>query len=52
MFIKDIIMEACIAYSEASKLTSITVRVSAALNRGTYQTKFQQFLIEEASMSA
>lgn len=52
MLIQHIIVEASVTYCEASKFPCVTVRVSATLDSGGNQTKLQEFLIEETSVSA
>ena len=51
MFIKHIVVEASISNSKTSKLSRVSIRISAALNGCRDKPKLKQFLIEEASMS-
>jgi len=52
VLIEDIIVEASVSHCEASKLPSVLIRVSAALNGSLNQSKLQQLFIEEPCMSA
>jgi hypothetical protein len=52
MLIQDVVVEASIANSEASKLASVPIRVLAASNGSFNQSVLEQLLIEEACMSA
>jgi hypothetical protein len=51
MLIKHLVVETCISNSETGELTSIAVKISAALDSYGDQAEFQKFFIEEPSMS-
>ena len=51
MFIQDVVMEASVAHSEASKLPRVSIRILATLNGRRDQPKFEQLLVEEPSVS-
>ena len=52
MLIQDLIVEASVAHSEASKLSSVSVRILTARNGSLNKSMLEQLLIEVASMSA
>lgn len=52
MLIQHIVVEAGITDGKTSEFSSVPVWISTALDGSSDQPKLQQFLIEEASMSA
>jgi len=52
MFIKNIVMETSISYSKTCKLSSVPVYISTTFYSCCYQSEFQEFFVEKASVSA
>jgi hypothetical protein len=52
MLIKNVVMEAGITYCETCKLSSVPIRIPAALYSCRYQTILKELFIEEACVAA
>lgn len=52
MVVQHVVVESCVAYSEASEFSGIPVLVLAAVYSSSNDSVSQEFLVEESSMSA
>lgn len=52
MLVENIVVESCIANSEARELSGVSIWVLATVNGCLDQPILQQFLVEETSVSA
>ena len=52
VLVQDVVVETCVADSEARKLARISILVTAALNSGLNKPVFEQFLVEELRVPA